>query len=157
LFGTYLPSTNIGSIAVSNTIECKFMPAQLAHSQMDLVVGLVDDYATGDGFGSLDFTITDNGDSIFSENFTSLTAADQFFSDNLLDLGSIGNGDQNGVQDLVFRWVDTSSVPGESFSTNLLFANAMVPEPANSLTIAAAALLMVAGRRGGKNLDRCAK
>jgi len=57
----------------------------------DLVLGLIDDqvsgFADGQGFQSMEFTISANGEG-FSETFLSLAQAESFFHDNVINLGS---------------------------------------------------------------------
>ena len=58
----------------------------------DLLLGLIGSqetgFADGQGFESMEFTITANGVEILDSTFKSLSVAESFFRDSVLDLGS---------------------------------------------------------------------
>ena len=54
----------------------------------DLLVGLLDNSLTSQGFTSLEFSITEDGSTKIDQTFTTAAAAASYFSDHVLDLGT---------------------------------------------------------------------
>lgn len=52
-----------------------------------LIVGLLSSSFSGPGFGSLEFSIVDQGQHLFDQTFSSASSAQAFFNDNVIDLG----------------------------------------------------------------------
>jgi autotransporter-associated beta strand protein len=81
-------------------------------------LGLTNAVVTGNGFGSLQFTLKVNGvvNSQASQTFTSLTAAENFFHDNLFS--SLGSPSTSTDLNLALAY--TSQTPGTSFGATFI-------------------------------------
>ena len=120
----------------------------------DLLVGLLDNSLTSQGFTSLEFSITEDGSTKIDQTFTTVAAAASYFSDHVLDLGTFV---AEPALDLVFDFTfTTGSSPGR-FGEDFLFGAASsvpitpppgaVPEPACLSIFGLAGAAVLARRR----------
>ena len=109
----------------------------------DLLVGLMNPAITGGGFDLLQFALLVEDTALIDLTFTDPAAALAYFADHVLDFGVIARFIQQpdpGAEpiplDVLARFTITTSAPGDGFSTQVLVANSVVPEPASALLFA---------------------
>ena len=120
-------------------------PAQLAHGQQNILVGLLN--ASSAGTGTVSFALDLNGTTTTKLNAASFAAADAFFTNTTLNLGAIGTS----TFTLNFLLDVTPTSNGSTFDPNIIFGNATMasgpaaPEPATLalLAIARAGMLLL--------------
>ena len=88
----------------------------------DLVLGLMDNQASGAGFSSLTFEVLVGNSTVVDQNFTSLSAAQAYFSDDALDLGTITSGVANSTVEVEFDL--TASTNGSGFGEDFVLGAA---------------------------------
>ena len=108
------------------------MTLNLASAQ-DIKLALDSPVVTGNGFQSLLFTITENGDVVVSEDFTGAAQAESYFDSNSsLDLGNA----QVGELDLAVDLTMTDDPPGDGFSLSGGLGTVATPEPSTWMLLA---------------------
>jgi hypothetical protein len=111
----------------------------------DLIVGFLDSSYTGNGFDSLSLTVEENGAEIFSGYYSSASAAAAALADYPFDLYP-----DSGMETLEFDMSLTTSAPGDSFQTSLIYGDGalgLVPEPCGAGLMALSAFALCLRRR----------
>ncbi len=128
-------------------VDWNINPAQLAHGQQNILVGLLN--ASSSGTGTVSFALDLNGTTTTELNAASFSAADAFFTDTTLNLGAIGTS----TFTLNFLLDVTPTSNGATFDPNIIFGNATMasgpaaPEPAALALMALGGLTLLLRRR----------
>jgi len=83
----------------------------------DLDLGLVNASTDGSGFGSLTFSLSEDGMNKLSKTFTSVSAANTYFTDDLVNLGQWMSG---STLDVLVSWSESVSGSGNGYGVNYL-------------------------------------
>jgi hypothetical protein len=101
----------------------------------------------GTAFGSLHFEVDVDGAGLVIDDFTDYTSATTYFSDHTLDLGPTLAAD---AQDVHISLTYSGTATDTMFGTELILANAAVPEPASLMIVGIGMLGLLTRRRGGR-------
>ena len=93
-----------------------------------LLLGLMDEQATGSGFSDLKFSVTVGGTKVLSEDFSSLAAANAFFANHAVDLGAVPQSSDLAV---VVTFDLTTSTANSGYGEDFLLGLAP-PNPVRS-------------------------
>jgi hypothetical protein len=80
-----------GPATVATTLSLTLSPKEFANSATGIhfALALLDPHVTGDGFDSIRFHVSIEGEEVLSKTFTDLALAESFFDDEVLDLGNV--------------------------------------------------------------------
>ena len=110
-----------------HTLEMAVDMTTLKDGSQDLLVGLLDPVAVGEGFDSLVFQIYQEGDLVVDESFTDVAAALAFFDDTTLNLGDWTEGlSADNVLDLAFVLELDVDAADSGFLTDFMFGNSIL-------------------------------
>ena len=118
LGGAYSTSGSGASTTYTSVANFTFSTLPSGHLELGLVTGT----ATGNGFGSLTFTLTEGGVQKVNQTFASFGSVGGYFTDDALNLGSF-----SGNTTVDFSFTYTSSNAGDSYATEMVLAD--IPEP----------------------------
>ena len=94
-----------------------------SNPRQDLLVGLLDTNAEGNGFDSLNFQISREGAVVVNQTFLTVADAVNFLDSKVLNLGSNGVGNVSGNLDLIFTTTLITNDAGAGFYFDLVFGN----------------------------------
>lgn len=112
-------------------VSTSVFAAEFAFGPMDgqqLILGLLDPEASGQGFSSLRFRVFNDGVSVLDQSFNESSEALNFFNDNALNLGAL-TVSPNGRLSLMMQIDLTGNTVGEGFYFDVLAATSAVPAP----------------------------
>jgi hypothetical protein len=123
LLGSLAAATNTSGTTTSY-VSSVALSLDLASTQ-DIKIGLLDPVALGEGFQSLQFSISENETQVVDEDFTGLPAAAAFFTDDVLDLGLANAGTVNLSMNMTLN----DDLSGDGFGANAIVGLVPAPEP----------------------------
>ena len=115
-------------LSTFNQVTTKRVAFDVAASDKDLLIGLLDPLTEGNGFDSLRFQIFVEGGSVFDQTFLSSAAADAFFDDKLFAISGWALGLTDDL-DLKFQFDLTASSASDGYFTNFVVGINSVPVP----------------------------